>query len=137
MTPEQFVERAIGVPFLDHGRNWDGWDCWGLVRTYYDEVLKINLPSHDAGYVTAGDNAQDREVIQDMIDSARPMWKPSSPEAGDVLLMRISGRPVHVGVIVDSGRFLHTEKRIGTVIERMASPMWARRIEGVYRYAAH
>lgn len=137
MTPNEFVGRALAVPFRDRGRGWDGWDCYGLVRAWFTDVRGIDLPAHDAGYETAGDTPEDREAIRAMVEGERPAWRRvERAEAGDLLLMRVAGRPIHVGVMVDRARFLHAEKRIGTVIERLASPIWAKRIEGAYRYAA-
>ena len=58
MTAEQFVERAVCVPFLDKGRGYDGFDCWGLVVCYYRDVLGIELPSYD-GY----DSVQNHRAV--------------------------------------------------------------------------
>lgn len=137
MTPAEFVERALSVPFADHGSDWSGWSCWGCVRAYYRHVLGVELPEHDTGYETAGETVEDREAIRALVEGARPAWRRvERPQAGDLLLMRVAGRPIHVGVVVNRAQFLHAEKRIGTVIERLASPIWSRRIEGAYRYAA-
>ena len=53
----------------------------------------------------------------------------------DLALFLIAGRPVHIGLLIDRRRVLHAEKKIGVFIERIDSTMWAKRLEGVYRYA--
>lgn len=136
MSPAEFIERALSVPFADHGSGWDGWSCWGLCRAWYREVLGIDLPAHDVGYETAGETRQDRAAIGVMVEAERVAWQSvDRPIMGDLLLLRCHARPIHVGVMVDRARFLHAEKKIGTVIERVSSPIWSRRIEGVYRHA--
>lgn len=135
MTLTEFVTRAVSVPFVDRGRDYDGWDCWGCVRAALRDVWGIDLPSHDTGYETAGETPQDREAIRTLVMAGRAQWRRVDvPEPGDVPLLICIGRPVHVGLMVDGQRFLHTERRIGTVIERLSAPIWARRCEGVYRY---
>lgn len=136
MSPTDFIDRALSVPFRDHGSGWDGWSCWGLCCAWYREVLGIELPAHDVGYETAGETRADRAAIDAMFEAGRVAWQPVTRAAmGDLLLLRCHGRPIHVGVAVDGARFLHAEKKIGTVVERMASAEWSRRIEGVYRHA--
>lgn len=137
MTLAEFARRAIRVPFVDRGRDYDGWDCYGLLRCGYRDVLGIELPAHDIGYETAGDTAQDREAIHRMVMAGRAAWRRiDAPEPGDVPLLICIGRPVHVGLMIDRERFLHCERAIGTVIERLRAPIWARRCEGVYRHGA-
>ena len=45
---------------------------------------------------------------------------------------RIAGLPRHVGLVVDTDRFLHMPSRETSCVERLSSPMWAKRIEGYY-----
>ena len=56
------------------------------------------------------------------------------PQPRDVVVVRITGRPGHVGVCVGGGRFLHVEEGETSCIERLSSPVWRSRIEGFYRY---
>lgn len=136
MTLEEFARAAIAVPFADHGRGWNGWDCWGLVRLAYREVLEVDLPAWSEGYDDAGETPAGRDQVARLIAAGRVGWiRTAPPGPGDVLLLNLRGRPLHVALALWHGRFLHTESRTGTVIERLAAPLWARRLEGSYRLA--
>lgn len=52
---------------------------------------------------------------------------------GDVVVFRVAGRAAHVGICDGRGGFLHCEEGKRAVIERLTSPMWGSRIEGIYR----
>ncbi len=135
MTLEEFITRAIRVPFMDRGRDWDAWDCWGMLCVFHSEVLGVDLPSYTEDYRDAGHSAESRQRLSTLFAANMGAWRPvSEPEPGDGVLLNIGGRPIHVGLALGGGLMLHTERRINTVIERLASPMWARRIEGFYRY---
>lgn len=136
MMLDDFTSRAIAVPFVDKGRSWAGWDCWGAIVLFHQEVLGIRLPSYTEDYSDAGSSVRSRENLRHLITRHLPKWTSvRHTRPGDVVLLNIAGRPIHVGLALGDGRMLHTERKVGTIIERLSSPMWARRIEGVYRYA--
>ena len=137
LTLEEFVEKALEVPFLDRGRSYDGWDCWGVICVAYWDVAGIFVPSYADGYKgTSGREEYDR--LERLVATNRQGdWIPARPPFRplDVPLFRIAGRPIHVGLMVDHQRMVHSEERVGTFIERLGSPMWTKRLEGVYRHA--
>jgi len=96
----------IGLPFADHGRDRaTGLDCWGLVRLVYAEVFGLALPSYSADYTDAHDQASvSAAVAQGLQDGWQQVYKPS---AGDLLILRIAGRPWHCGMVVTPEAFLH------------------------------
>ncbi len=135
MTLEEFTARAIRVPFMDKGRDWDAWDCYGMLCVFYREVLGVVLPSYVDDYQDAGECPESRKGLRDLMAANMGAWhRVDEPEPGDGVLLLIGGRPIHVGLALGGGLMLHTEKRINTVIERLDSPMWAKRVEGFYRY---
>ncbi len=135
MTLEEFTARAIRVPFMDKGSDWDAWDCWGMFLIFYRDVLGVTLPSYTESYQDAGHSAESRQRLSTLFAANMGAWRRvDEPEPGDGVLLLIGGRPIHVGLALGGGLMLHTECRINTVIERLASPMWAKRIEGFYRY---
>lgn len=140
ITIEQFAERAIRVPFIEHGRDYEGWDCWGLVRCAYRDVYGIDLPSYADSYPDTGKTEDSRARIEILVmehteAAHRVDWERArAPMPGMVAMFRMRGRPIHVGIMIDRDRFLHADEAIGTAIERLSSPAWSRRIEAVYHH---
>ena len=112
MTWEQFTERAVLTPFLDKGRSYDGWDCWGLVVCYYRDVLGTEIPAY-GGYGSVKDL---RAVAQGFVEAiSTDRWKNvGPPQDGYVAVIYRRGLPLHAGVVVCRGsRILHCEQRVG------------------------
>ncbi len=134
MTPAEFARLAIEVPFVEKGRSLFGWDCWGMVFLFHRHVLGVELPSYSEQYINAGSSVEGRAQLAGLIGKNLKGWdRVEAAETGDVVLLNINGHPIHVGIAIDAGRMLHTEAKCNTIIERLASPMWSRRIEGFYR----
>lgn len=135
MTLDEFIVKALRVKFKDKGRDYSGWDCWGVPRCGYKDVLSIELPSFVDDYIDAGNTEASRRVINDIVISQKHKWDPvNKPRALDVVIFRLGNTETHLGLVVDKNRFIHCEKKINTVIERLDSAKWKRRIEGIYRF---
>jgi cell wall-associated NlpC family hydrolase len=125
------VEKQI--PFLAHGRSYEGLDCWGLVWLAYKECKGIILRSGTEEYQPK--DIYDFDKISRLISKYKPEWTPvEKGRAGDVILLRLTGRPIHVGLVLANGRMLHIEKGINVCVERYSSPVWKDRIVGIYRH---
>lgn len=122
----------IGVPFLEHGRYADdGLDCWGLVRLVLREQLGVELP--DLGYSYPHSHAVGAITLT--VGEQLPSWQEverGQEQPGDVVLLRILGAPIHVGVVTEPGWMLHVMQGIDTCLERYDGPIWSRRIEGIF-----
>ncbi len=127
--------RYIGLPFEDGGRGPHTVDCWGLLRLCYRDRLGVDLPSY--GEISA----------RDLIRVARAMdagkddgWRSVSvPREMDVVLMRSGrggARVVHVGVMVDARRVLHTEATSAAAVVPVTHFSVAGRIVGYRRLAS-
>jgi hypothetical protein len=46
MRSDEWLLRYINIPFKDHGRDFSGIDCYGLIRLMYKEERNITLPLH-------------------------------------------------------------------------------------------
>lgn len=129
MTMDEFVNLALPVPFIEKGRDYNGWDCWGLAFCFYRDVLKIDLPE----YLNYSSTRQYAE-LNSLINSARHLWdEVFKPLPGDLALFNLSGLPCHVGVVVDRKSVLHTEERVGTFVEPFNGVVWGKRLEGFFR----
>ncbi len=123
----------IGLPFQDHGRDRSGLDCWGLVRLALAEQAGLALPS----YIKAYQRSTQVEKISALIDRESKKWQavpPGGEACGDVIVLRVRGKPMHVGLVLGDQQMLHIECGINSVIERYTGPRWAERISGFYRY---
>jgi cell wall-associated NlpC family hydrolase len=58
------------------------------------------------------------------------------PRPGDGVVLRILNAPWHVGIMVNPDEFLHVSEGMeaGSVIDRLSSHRWARRVIGVFRH---
>lgn len=134
MMREQFIKRAIGVPFVDGGRTMAGWDCWGMVYVAYREVLGIELPTY--GDISADDL---RAVRRAMVSGAaiRETWRPvREPRPFDVVGMKSAGGSImaHVGLYLP-GEVLHVERASMTAREPIHGAIMRSRIIGYWRHA--
>jgi cell wall-associated NlpC family hydrolase len=126
--------KALAVPFVDKGRDYTGWDCYGVVYRFFMDVRGINLPSYSSDYTDTGDSAESRQELSDLIASKKGRWElVQKPEPMDVVLFTLGGQPIHVGLVIDKKSFLHCERKVGTVVESLNSIAWKKRTEGVYR----
>ena len=129
----QHFSKYIGIPYKPRGRDkTDGLDCWGLIHVVLKEVFNINVPSYDEY-----DDTENWAAMAGVIRRHVTDWRKINTEfvrPGDVVLMRMRGEPLHVGVIIGPGQMLHILKGINSVIERHDGVMWKHRVLGIYRY---
>lgn len=97
MTQDEFVNRAIGLPWVRWRSDWSGADCFGLIVLYFREVLGIDL-----GCVP-------NMAIEDGFNLATG-WQECSPQTGSTCFMCWrDGAPTHCGVVLDALTVLHAE----------------------------
>lgn len=129
MTLDEFAKRAIRVPFVIGGRDWSGWDCWGLVVVAYQEVAGVKIESFARQY---NDDLGYQEIAV-MIGRERPVWNPiPAPQPLAVSLYRINGREAHTSLCLDARTMLHAVDRVGTYIEPIDGPLWEKRHVGFF-----
>jgi len=122
----------IGLPFKPHGRDRGGVDCYGLYRLVIAERCALILPERLEGY----HDIHDRQGIAAALTQAQaePVWhEVTAPRLFDLVLLRLFGMPLHVGVYLGAGRMLHIEERICAAVERLDTPVWQRRVLGFWR----
>jgi cell wall-associated NlpC family hydrolase len=139
VTIQEFVKDALKVPFREKGRDFSGWDCWAVPYVSYREVLGKELPDYLDEYPDPGNSPGSRKILNKLIDEQKRQWaevKDGRYMPLDVALFTLGGGLLHVGMMINRREFLHCEKTVGTVIERLNSVMWAKRLKGVYRCLA-
>lgn len=130
VTIDEFIVKAIKVPFVDKGREYSGWDCWGSVCCFYRDVKGVILPQY-LDY----DSSTEYRQLQELISKNSKKWqRVEKPDCGDVAVFNLSGMPCHTAVVVDGKMAIHAEKKAGTFLESLKSPIWEKRIEGFYRH---
>ncbi len=124
----------IGLSFAEHGREASsGLDCWGLVRLVLAEQFAIALPSYSAHY----SHTRDGEKLSSLIAAESEKWnevEPGGEKLGDVVVLRMMGRPMHVGLVLGDGHMLHIEDGIDSAIESYTGPRWKDRIMAFFRH---
>jgi cell wall-associated NlpC family hydrolase len=124
------------IPFVEGGRSKKGCDCWGLVRIFYKDILNIELPSFENIYLNENRNYSETSdnIEREKIKEKRDRFKQvNNPKYGDIILISLMGRPIHIGVALDNKTMIHTRKSSGVVIEDFSGVKWNKRIEGYYR----
>lgn len=133
MTLDDFARRALDgpVPFVPHGRDYDGWDCWGLVWRGYRDAFVVALPSYTEDYASPDLQTE----VDQLIHREMTTWREvDDVRHGDVALLRVGNAHCHVGLVIGAGLMLHVQRKIGTCVERLDSPIWRKRLVGIYRH---
>ncbi len=126
----------IGLPFKEHGRERTGLDCWGLVRLVLAEQFGFHVPSYVADYTRTTDAASISKLISREALDWRSVAR-GDESLGDVLVMRMRGQPMHVGLVAGDGQMLHVERGVNSALERYTGARWASRIDAIYRYRTY
>jgi len=109
----------LGVPY-----HWGGdvvahgFDCSGLVRRVFADILNLDLPHRSDLIYRAG-----RPVARDEL------------EAGDLVFFNTMRQPFsHVAIYIGDGRFVHAPGRGSQVrIDELDEPYWRKRFSGARR----
>lgn len=140
MSEHPAIAGFVGIPFRDGGRSAEGCDCWGLVRLVH-AAAGVALPSY--GEIGAGELAAIGRTMAAAMAGNREgePWLPVTDRprrALDVAVMRsmrAAGRmPVHVGVMIDARRLLHTEAGVDSHTVDLSHASVACRILGFWRH---
>jgi len=127
------INRYIGIPYKDRGRDVSGADCWGLVRMIYQDELQITLPSYDGDYLSS----EEAEEIGRLVNRERGSWREiprGEEQEGDIIVLRLMRCPMHVGVIYKPGMMIHLLRGCNAVAEAYTSRLWTNRIHCILRH---
>lgn len=127
-----WAAQYVGIPWKPQGRDHGGVDCWGLLRLVYREQFGIDLPSFTEDYSTDYEKA---EIAALIAGNLKPAWQEiasGQEREGDAILLRVGGR-MHVGIVVERGRMLHSHKS-GAVCQAYGYGVWRGKAVGFYRW---
>lgn len=126
--------KYVGLPYSLRGRDESGIDCWGLVRLVYKEQFDIELPSLVELYPDGSEDTVYQKLAEDIAIRKEKWEEVASPDVGDIVLLRHNGFPVHVGIFIGDGKFLHAFGGTHSVVDRLTSVHWRNRIVGYFKY---
>lgn len=126
----------VGIGFEEKGRApaSQGLDCWGLVHAVYHDQLGIKLPD----YLECYETTNDRDILGQVIGAeSKEKWEnPETPKEFDVIILRLRGVPMHVGLVTKQGYMLHCARGVGVVHERHDSIKWRHNVMGFARHGS-
>lgn len=102
------VSDLIGCPFKVHGRNKNGFDCYGLVIEVERRFGKVMIDFWK--------DYSKMNYMQELYDNAgscitkNKLVKTDKLEEGNIILFfDEKGRATHVGVYIHKGKFIHCD----------------------------
>lgn len=119
------VSDLIGIPYKEHGRGVDGYDCYGLVMEV-ERRIGVELPDYD--YEVHSDSLTN-EKVEEAIDSGRAVKIPTFADGAMVLVSNGRGQKSHIGVYVGDGMICHCDKH-GVHLEPEGA--FRARLQGIY-----
>lgn len=127
------LDGFVGIPYVEHGRDYAGADCWGVLYLYYRDVLGVSIPSYS---VELEKIPFDRAAITPVAARHKDIFwhQVQQPVAGDGVLMRVGRSETHVGIYLDRRRLLHSEGPHPSEIVRIDDIRVKSRITGFYRF---
>ena len=132
-------DRYMAIPYRDHGRSFDGADCFGVC---------LLILAHEAGIGLADPNAV-VATVEAEIASGR--WQRIAEGDGaavkrqaqlfDLVVMSghmrrgmaVVNADLHIGICIGVGRLIHSESESGCSCVAFDDPAIVRRVKAVYR----
>ena len=131
MTANQIITAArecLGTPFQHQGRIVGlALECAGVAVHVFNRVgCEVDQPS---AYSRQPHNA----MLEYWADRQIFLSRETTPQAGDILLMRFEKEPQHVAIFTGEN-IIHAYESIGRVVEHRLDDKWRNRIVRVYRF---
>lgn len=112
------------------GRTFKGADCYGIAYLYAKEN-GISLPEYPEKL--CGSSNEIKSSISEELENFYKIT-PGKERALDLILFKILGEPVHIGIVVSPGIMLHSFQGNGfSSVESYRSILWVNRIDSIWR----
>lgn len=109
------------------GRSYSEYNCFDLVKEFYADHFRLELKHYFEGPVPS---RQEAESL--IVSNKGDFEKVDVPTFGDIVIIRLYGLECHVGVCVGNGKFLHSARNIGSLLDRLER--YHKMIAGYYRH---
>ena len=131
MTAADIIAAArtcLETPFVHQGRlPGQALDCAGLIIQVAN-TLGLEHVDH-TGYARLPGNG----LLESALDNQPGLSRVTDLQAGDVILMKFSGDPQHLGIYAGEN-IIHAYQPVGKVCEHGLTDAWRRRIVRIYRF---
>ncbi len=101
MNQDEFINKTLGLPWVNRAVSFDSLDCWGLVLLYYKHVMDIELPT------IKGYSKGDCDTAQGWQSGINQWQEINKPIVGCIFTCYKGGSPIHVGIAISSTKVLH------------------------------
>jgi len=122
--------KYLGIRWKDGGRDFNGCDCWGLLRLFLKEEYGVEVDSFD--HIRAGEVS----MIREMAEIEKQKWvKVDGPgRPGDGVEIPMTKNDWHVGVIPVEGYVLHISDGGFSEMTRETDIRMRHRIKSYFRH---
>lgn len=101
MNKVEFIDKMVGVKYVNRGYSLEGCDCFGLVYLYYKHVHGADIELSDEYF-----NYDD--FLTSFTAQLNDWEEVASPESGDCCFVSFSnGIPTHCGIMISKDKVLH------------------------------
>lgn len=130
----------LRVPFVHQGRSTAGIDCVGVLCHsvgYTQPTVDYPRDPINGELETQLEEILGPPVVE--VSRSRPLTSCAGLQVGDIVSMQYAGPIRHVAIVVPHVSFpgvlsiVHSEARIGAVVEHILDAKWLRRIVKVWR----
>ncbi len=123
--------KYVNIPYKYKGRDFNGCDCWGLVKLIFKKEKGITLP--DFWYT---DFWEEENFIKNNIRNVNIIKVDYPFKIFDVLLFYNKKRNIvsHMGLIIEDDKFIHTYLKNASRVDRLDKYWISRLYQGV-RYS--
>lgn len=124
----------VGTPFHWGGSvRGTGCDCKGLIAGVARDLGRIEANSFEALFIGYG-NRSNPDMLQ--TGMARLFDPVSEKRPGDLMLLNINGKPLHLAIYIGDGRMIHTYSKSARP-EVKNVPMgtyWSEKVHSIWRW---